>query len=753
MSQAVQTYEQLAVEVVDLQARLAEANETLVAIRFGEVDAVLVQGPRGDQLFTLKGADEPYRVLIEEMNQGAVTLSADGSILFCNRRFADLLRAPIEKIVGVTFGAFVVPSERVRFADLMEAARTGGSAGEITLSASDASSVPLQLAMGPLPVESAAAICLVATDISESREKEMRLHETMANLVRAEKEADAARAEAERANAAKSEFLAKMSHEIRTPMNGIIGMTDLALETDLNGAQRDFLGMVKSSAQALLGLINNILDFSKIEAGKLELESIDFCLRDCLDDALKPLGIFAEQQGVELEINIPIEMPDYFVGDPMRLRQILINLTDNALKFTERGKVTVRVGVESATDGEHCLQFSVSDTGIGIPVAKQELIFEAFAQADDSTTRTYGGTGLGLAIAQQLVRQMGGRIWVESVEKEGTTFYFTTRLPVGHASPTDLQQVDPVLLDGLRVLVVEDNALDRRFLLEMLLPWGVQPVVVRTGAAALEEMLRAAGAGMPFKLVFVDWMMPEIDGFMVAEKIREHAELADAHIVMLSSSMPPGIASRCEDLHISGFLLKPVSQHELLNAILTALELRVERKTLTAAKRVVGPVSKLRILLAEDNVVNRAVAAAILGKCGHTIVHAVNGREAVEAAVREAFDIIFMDVQMPEMDGFEATRRIREGEEPAGRHTPIVAMTAHVMAGDRERCLTAGMDDYLSKPLNKIELFGILDGVFDSLDRPGDGGSGKHSSAPSYPVHPLPEKKIFASDRPASLRS
>jgi two-component system, sensor histidine kinase and response regulator len=537
----------------------------------------------------------------------------------------------------------------------------------------------------------------VARDMSMRKQME-------SDLLRARKAAEAG-------SSAKSDLLATMSHEIRTPMNGIIGMTELVLDTPLDRYQREYLDMARSSAYALLGLLNDILDFSKIEAGKLELEATSFSLRACVGGMLKALGTSADQKGLELTADIPATVPDHLIGDPMRMRQILINLVDNAIKFTERGDVMLRVEVESVTVKSQCLHFSVSDTGVGILPAKQVQIFEAFTQADGSTTRTHGGTGLGLAIVAQLVGQMGGRIWVESTLYTGTTFHFTVQLPVREKPIAGGLVMDPLLLKGLRVLVVDDNEINRRILRAMLENWGMLATIVASGPEGIEEILGSLRTGRPFSLLLLDGKMPEMDGFTVAEKIRAHGEVSLAVIMMLSSGLNDGAVARCGKLRKAWYFMKPLSEPDLLDAIHIALGGNPEKQPATVAPLTVTAGRKLRILLAEDNVVNRIVAAAIIELNGHTLVQVVNGREAVEAAGKEAFDLIFMDLQMPEMDGFEATARIREFEQRTGQHTPIVAVTAHALIGDRDRCLAAGMDDYFCKPLKRADLLAFLERI------------------------------------------
>jgi PAS domain S-box-containing protein len=646
--------------------------------------------------------DARYRNILDQIEDGCTVVDLRGRYLFVNEAFCRMFGRRREDLLGKSFKTTTDP-ERARHIQGIyeEIHRTGVAvkAFDYHIGSSDRhyeQSVSLERDAEGRSI----GFLAIIRDCTDRKRAEQALAK--------------AKEEAEAANRSKSEFLANMSHEIRTPMNGIIGMTELVLDTDLTAYQRDGLNTVKSSAESLLTILNDILDFSKIESRKLELESVPFGVAEVVAETLKPLAVRADQKGIELIADIAADVPQSIVGDPVRLKQVLTNLVGNALKFTDKGHVILQVGLARAGIGCARLSFSVTDTGVGIAPDKLSTIFEPFRQADGSTTRRFGGTGLGLSISSTIVRMMGGSLAVESTPGEGSTFAFTAAFDTVDAA--NRTRGVPGHLPGRRVLVVDDNQVNRRIFEEQVAGWGMQATSVASGQAAIHELEAAFRHGQPFSLVLLDANMPGMDGFGVAERIARNRDLAGATVMLLTSSGEYGDVARCKELGISAYLTKPLRRTDLydaicrlLNVTATAEPIRGPRTPLTAEG-----VKPLDILLAEDNVVNQRVAVGLLTKRGHRVHVSVNGFEALEALERGRFDVVLMDVQMPEMGGLEATMAIRKREEGTGRRQRIVAMTAHAMNGDRERCLNAGMDGYLSKPIDPQMLFAVVEQSADA---------------------------------------
>jgi two-component system sensor histidine kinase/response regulator len=633
----------------------------------------------------------------------------DGAITYANELFCRISGYPVEELLGRNhrmIGSSMMPSG---FFENMWATICDGRVwnGEICNRNSGGALYWVNATVVPLLEETGKPKQYIAirTDITGQKEAER-------TILRA-KEA------AEEANRIKSDFLANMSHEIRTPMNGIIGMTQLALDTELTVEQAEYLGMVSNSADALLQIINDILDVSKLEAGRVDIEEIEFSLPRMLHDVIKGHAVQAHQKHLELLLRIAPDVPERVMADPGRLRQVIVNLLGNAIKFTHAGEIEVAVTrVDNHDDGHATLHLSVRDTGIGIPVEKFNVIFDAFSQVDTSTTRKYGGTGLGLSISAQLVALMGSKLELESTVGHGSTFHFTFRVPCAMTGEEATGGISTAVA-GMPVLIADDNATNRSVMRGMLRNLNMMPVAVASGAEALAELERAAASGKPYGLALLDVQMPGSSGFELAERIRAHPSLVGATVMMLTSEGRRGDAVRCVELGLAGYLMKPISQSELLCAIMGALAgsqgLRpplITRHSLRETQR------KLSLLVAEDNLVNQTLARRLLEKQGHQVTMACNGAEAMQCWRDGDFDAILMDVDMPVMNGYQATQGIRALERLNGGHIPIIAMTAHALAGTRETCLAHGMDSYLTKPVDTTALWRALDAVADQVAVP-----------------------------------
>ena len=687
----------------------------VTARKQAEMEREHAEQERREAEAALRRSEEHFRSLIENAMDMITVTDLDGKILYESPSIERVLGYAPQELLGTNVLPLVHPDDRQHAFETFRShalARTAGFSMQLRFRHRQGHWLPIE-ATGNFHMEDSKVVGVVinSRDITERRQAEAELQNA--------KEA------AEAANRAKSAFLANMSHEIRTPMNGIIGMTELALNTALNAEQREYLEMVKSSADSLLNLINDILDFSKVEAGKLDLDPAPFALRHTLGNTLKSLAVRAARKGVELACRVRAPVPDSLIGDSGRLRQVLVNLLGNAVKFTAWGEVVLDIEPALITPQGCTLQFSVHDTGIGIPPEQLARIFSPFEQGDGSTTRQYGGTGLGLSISARLVELMGGRIWAESRVGGGSAFHFTAPFALAAESAADLLPAAPQALCAVPALVVDDNATSRRILEEMLVAWGMRATLADSGVAALQALQQAAA---PFALLLIDTHMPEMDGFALAECIRRDPRSSAAVVMMLSSADLPSEMARCRALGVAAYLSKPIQHAELLDAILTSLKAAppTERPPARAVADVLRPtpVRPLRILLAEDNVVNQKLVARVLERRGHTVTITNDGAAAVSAWRSAAFDVVLMDVQMPNVDGFEATATIRAHERVTDAHVPIVALTAHAMKTDEERCLAAGMDAYLSKPVQPKALIELTERL---------AGAG----APAHDAHPL----------------
>ncbi len=642
------------------------------------------------------------RLVVDNALDGIITVDSMGNIDSFNPAAESIFSYNADEVIGRSLEKLIPHSKAGRNSAFLQSILSGGGIE------------PVKLERELFALKRDGSIFSAGISVSEMRLGEERKFILIIRDISVRKRAEAeliqAREKAEAGAKAKSEFLANMSHEIRTPMNGIIGMTQLALDTELTDEQREYLMTVKSSSDVLLKLINEILDFSKIEAGKLEIESVDFNFRDIIGGATKALAVQANEKGLELIFDVSPDVPTSVRGDPVRLVQIMNNLVSNSIKFTETGEILISVEMLDQSNTEVILHFSISDTGVGIPKDKIEKIFMPFEQADSSTTRRYGGTGLGLSISSRLVELMGGVIWAQSEIGAGSVFHFTIQLKPASRELQESKSVNSADLAGKYVLIVDDNATNRKILSEFLKHMNIEAEVACSGDEALEKLREAVTKNRAFDLAILDGMMPGMDGFELARRIKTTSELFGTNLMMLTSAGQKGDLAKCNELDIEVYLTKPVQEAELQGGIARALygSARHRHRSPVDATACDSRDRGAKILLAEDNVVNAMLARKILEKAGHSVMWAKNGKIALDMLAMHSFDVILMDVSMPEVDGFEATRRIRDLEQEFGGHIPIIAMTAHALKDDREKCLTVGMDAYVSKPVNVSELFEVL---------------------------------------------
>jgi PAS domain S-box-containing protein len=641
----------------------------------------------------IRTSEQRFRTMMETIPTFVAIFQGTGHV-YVNPAAETMLGYTREELLRCTFLDYVHPDHHKLVKQRSLARQRGEPVPpryEVKIVTKSGRELWVDFSAAVIEYEGQPAVLGIAIDVTRRKE----LHEARRIAMEA----------AESVSRAKSTFLANMSHEIRTPMNAVIGMTELLLETPLDRMQREYLNIVKDSSESLLSLINDILDFSKIEAGKLELTRTPFQIRELLGDTMKALSLRTKGRDIEVACHVETAVPDVLEGDPLRLRQIVTNLVGNAIKFTDRGEVILDVAMESSHEGSVQLHISVRDTGIGIPAEKQQSIFESFSQVDASMTRRFGGTGLGLAIASRLVELMNGKIWVESELGRGSCFHFTAEMHRGKTIQP-VPAASAATLVGLRVLIVDDNQTNRLILQEMLDNWAMRPTAVADADAAMSELDRARQSGAPFDVLLTDVHMPGTDGFQLTERVKASSELDGTIILMLTSSDGPRDIERCRQLGGAAYLIKPIKQSELFDAIVASLGTieSIEPATAPGTQLASPTMRPLRILLAEDSYANQRLAVGLLTKWGHQVTVANNGREAVAAVESGNFDLVLMDVQMPEMDGHQAAAAIREREQRLGGHLPIVAMTAHAMKGDREECLAAGMDGYVAKPIRRREL-------------------------------------------------